>query len=268
MEGEIDSLLPDLKAAQFDYIIDLHHNLRTLRLKWHLGLPTSSFPKLNLEKWLLTNFKINRLPDQHIVDRYFETVKSLGVENDQAGLDYFIPETAIIQLSKYGLAQNEYIAFAIGAKFATKRLPVEKMIDLVKKINAPIVLLGGKEDRENGEYIVDKVGKQVYNACGQYSLHGSASWVQQSRLLLTHDTGLMHIGAALKKPIISVWGNTVPAFGMYPYQTEHHIIEVHALSCRPCSKIGSDQCPKGHFRCMAEIDNTQILDLIHSYFSF
>jgi len=262
IDKEIGEVIRDLKAEKYDHIIDLHHNLRTLRVKLNLGVPATSFPKLNVKKWLLTNLKINQLPNIHIVDRYFETVKKLGVKNDNTGLDYFIPSNKEIDTVQYGFAPHEYIAFAIGAKFATKRLPTHKIIKICKSLPYPIVLLGGKEDIANGNLISEKSGTHVFNACGQFSLHGSASWVRQSRLLITHDTGLMHIGAAFKKRIISIWGNTVPTFGMYPYQTDYEVIEVNDLKCRPCSKIGYQACPKGHFRCMESIDVGEILEQI------
>ncbi len=268
IEKEIDELIPALKAEQFDHIVDLHHNLRTLRLKLKLGVPSSSFPKLNIEKWLLTNLKINRLPDIHIVQRYFKTVEQLGVYNDEAGLDYFIPDKDCVDLGNLGLATRPYISFAIGAKFATKRMPTNKIIEICSHINLPIVLLGGKEDQDTGQQIAAASGLHVINACGQYSLNGSASLVQQSFLLITHDTGLMHIGAALQKPIISIWGSTVPEFGMYPYRCQHHKIEVSGLFCRPCSKIGYNTCPKKHFNCMQQIDIDHIRELIHQYSAF
>ena len=73
---------------------------------------------------------------------------------------------------------------------------------------------------------------------------------------------MMHIAAAFKKKIYSVWGNTIPQFGMYPYMAASNskIIEVKGLGCRPCSKIGYDKCPKGHFKCMQEIDENLFLN--------
>jgi ADP-heptose:LPS heptosyltransferase len=66
----------------------------------------------------------------------------------------------------------------------------------------------------------------------------------------------MHIGAAFGKKIISIWGNTVPEFGMYPYRANPASIqfEVDGLKCRPCSKIGHQACPKKHFKCMLNQD--------------
>jgi ADP-heptose:LPS heptosyltransferase len=106
--------------------------------------------------------------------------------------------------------------------------------------------------------VANVAGTHVINLCGQLSLAQSASIVGQSARVFTHDTGLMHIAAALRKPIVSIWGSTVPAFGMYPFYPDgldlNTTLEVKDLSCRPCSKIGYDKCPKGHFRCMVGQD--------------
>jgi heptosyltransferase-2 len=188
------------------------------------------------------------MPDVHIVDRYLKTTESLGVINDNQGLDYFIPAKDIVQINE------PYIAFAIGGQHATKKLPTTRIIEICQKLSGKIMLLGGKEDATAAEEIEKAVGVNIINACGKYNLNQSASLVQQSAYLITHDTGLMHIASALKKKVISIWGNTVPEFGMYPYLTEFKIIENKNLSCRPCSKIGYSKCPKGHFKCMSELN--------------
>lgn len=253
--------LHQLKRENFDLLIDLHHNLRTLRIKTFLKVRSFSFPKLNVKKFVFVYFKKNILPKVHVVDRYFETVKSLGVKNDQQGIDYFIPDKEVVIPDEWGV-QSPYIAVAIGAQFKTKRLPNEKLSEILKGINQPIVLLGGKEDEENGNLVVKQLSnQQVINLCGKLTLNQSASFVEKASVLLTHDTGLMHIASAFETPIVSVWGNTVPAFGMFPYrpnEKKFSIHEVEGLSCRPCSKIGFQQCPKGHFKCMNN-QNTEVI---------
>ncbi len=262
-QKEITSeLVQRLKSARYDYVIDLHHNLRSLRLKLALGRPSRSFDKLNWQKWLLVNFKIDRMPDAHIVDRYMATVRHLGVEYDGEGLDYFIPEGE--GLTDVELPNKPFVAFVLGATHATKRLPEEKIVEICKGIAPPIVLLGGKTEQSAGERISKAAGAHVLNLCGQLNLHQSACVVRESSKVITHDTGLMHIAAALRKPIVSVWGSTVPKFGMWPfYPTGMDLntsIEVLGLGCRPCSKIGFDRCPKGHFKCMREIEVKQVTD--------
>lgn len=254
LDNNLETILKEIGRLEFDYVVDLHNNLRTFFVKQRLRLPNSSFRKLNFQKWLMVNWKINRLPQKHIVERYLHTVKRLGIQNDGKGLDFFIPEQDIVSMESLPETHRQgYIAFAIGAQHATKRLPEEMILELCKKSNKPIVLLGGKEDRDMGERIASAAGKHIFNGCGVWKLNQSASIVQQAEKVISHDTGLMHIAAAFQKEILSVWGNTIPEFGMYPYQVEKNTaFEVKGLSCRPCSKIGYKECPKGHFRCMRD----------------
>jgi ADP-heptose:LPS heptosyltransferase len=269
LEESISPLLKALRKEKFDYLIDLHHNLRTAKIKSILGAESFSFPKLNLEKWMMTTFKWNFLPDLHIVDRYMKTVESFGVKNDGMGLDYFIPENERVKESDIPASHLAgYIGIAIGAAHYTKKIPVHKLQELCSKLDHPLILLGGREDYENGQEIARVDPVKVYNACGKFRINESADLVRRSKLIVSHDTGLMHIAAAFQKPIISIWGNTIPEFGMEPYYGEiskqkYDVVEVKNLYCRPCSKIGYDKCPKKHFRCMEDIRVDEILSLIN-----
>ena len=265
-----DLMMHQLEYEDYDYIIDLHHNLRTLRIKKALKTAKSfSFDKLNIQKWLLTAFKINRLTNIHIVDRYLATLKDFKVMNDGQGLDFFMSEKDKVIDKDLPMSHwFGYVGIVIGAALNTKKLPVHKLQELCREIQFPIVLLGGGEDRKAGEEIASVDTIKIYNACGKFSLSESADLVNYAKLIITNDTGLMHIAAALKKPMISVWGNTVPAFGMGPYygnaSISHYLSEVSNLRCRPCSKIGYNKCPKGHFKCMELQDMDKIKGMVQS----
>jgi ADP-heptose:LPS heptosyltransferase len=265
--GDLQAFSRELKEERFDYIVDLHQNFRSWYIRGRIRVPSRGFRKLNFKKWLLTRLKINLLPDIHIVDRYFKATESLGIHNDGKGLDYFIAAGEEVELKtlQVGFQQN-IVAFVIGAKHATKRLPVSKIAAICKLAGRPVVLLGGKEDAGRAEEIVKQAGANVLSLCGMLSLNQSASLVRQADAVITHDTGLMHIAAAFRTRVISIWGNTVPEFGMSPYmpgnQENSVIIEVKGLPCRPCSKIGFDRCPKKHFRCMEEVELEEVVSSI------
>jgi len=292
LEQDLDAVIRTLKDEDFDYIIDLHHNLRTLKVKRALGKKAFSFNKLNIEKWLYTNFKWNRLPPVHIVDRYMETVQSFGVKNDGKGLDYFIPAADIVKETDIPTAhQAGYVGIVIGGALATKKLPLHKLKELCSAIEHPVILLGGKEDAAEAAELAKIDPIKIYNACGKFSLNESADLVRRAKLIVSNDTGLMHIAAAFKRPVISVWGNTVPEFGMHPYYGDNYlhnykgngeadrreaasdhgaaalpydVVEIKGLSCRPCSKIGYKKCPKGHFKCMEQIRSEALLNDIYA----
>ena len=145
------------------------------------------------------------------------------------------------------------------------------MIELIKLLPAKVVLMGGKEDVEKAAIIEKEVGDRVINTCGVYTLNQSAAILKKASVVIAHDTGLMHIASAFSKPVISIWGNTIPEFGMYPYIPQDPkistIVEVKDLSCRPCSKLGYDRCPKKHFKCMNEIDLNLIVSKVNEFLS-
>lgn len=262
-----DEVLTQLQSEKYDFVVDLHNNIRTLKLKSKLGVKSAAFPKLNVRKWLYVNVKWNVMPDVHVVERYFKAVESLGVFSDGFGLDYYIAKSDRVDLSQIlpTQFQAEYWVYTLGAQFKTKCLPEDKIADLLKLIEKPIVLLGGKEELELGERLVAKFPERVANLAGKLSLNQSASVVQQSSGVVCHDTGLMHIASAFQKNLAVIWGNTTPKIGMYPYLPSSEVVhfQVDDLKCRPCSKIGFQACPKSHFKCMRNQDLEAIASFVN-----
>lgn len=262
IEESVKEVSKVLKAENYDFVVDLHHNLRSRRLRSSLGKKYAAFNKLNYEKWLYVQFRKNKLPNIHIVDRYFETLKSLDVKPDGKGLDYFIPPSEEIAINTYLPAnfQKAYHALVLGGSYYTKQIPENKLQEIIGASDLPLVLLGGKEDAALGKKLENQFPDKVKNCCGDLSLHGSASLIRQAQKVITSDTGLMHIASAFGKEVHSLWGNTVKEFGMSPYLPGANSVihEVLGLSCRPCSKLGHKSCPKKHFKCMNEISVHEI----------
>ncbi|MDP1802747.1 MAG: glycosyltransferase family 9 protein [Bacteroidota bacterium] len=262
---DVSELYDQLKAENYDVVIDLHKNLRSLRLKQKLKVKSYSFNKLNIQKFLAVKFKqTNKLPNIHIVDRYFETIAPLGVANDGKGLDFFIHENEKVDVATLlpANSQKEFVALVVGGSYYTKKIPINKLAEICNTVKLPVVVLGGKEDKLIADELQQRF-PEIINTCGQYSINQSASIIQQAEWVITSDTGMMHIASSYYKKIISVWGNTIPEFGMAPYlpHNENKILEVKGLYCRPCSKLGYKRCPKKHFRCMNDIDFSAIKDL-------
>jgi heptosyltransferase-2 len=273
LKNSLSEAVSELKQEGFDFIADLHCNLRSLRVRAALGVPSAGFPKLNFRKYLLVRFKWNLMPNVHVVDRYFEAVRPLGIVNDGLGLDFFSgnPE---FPANAPQWSKQAYVAIAIGGQHNTKIFPSEKVTDVVNRLPFPVVLLGGQADQNRAESIKkNATNSNVWNACGKLSLMESAKVLESAAAVLTNDTGLMHIAAAYRKPIVSIWGSTVPALGMWPYmpgeEKKSMIIENKSISCRPCSKIGYSRCPKKHFDCMNSLSTaliaSKITQLIHRY---
>ncbi len=245
-----------LKASKYDIVIDLHKNLRTTQIKRNLKAKWFTYNKLNIRKWLFVNFKLDILPNVHIVDRYFEGLNKLEVKNDNKGLDYFLSTDYKASSFLTNLTSRSFTIISIGGTYATKRISNTLLVTVIKRLKTLCVVIGGgKEDQQNADEITKYLSPDsVLNLVNKISIEDSAYLIKNSQNILTGDTGMMHIAAAFKKPIISVWGNTHPKLGMYPYlpKSKENLFSVHQvkLNCRPCSKLGSVKCPRQHFNCM------------------
>ena len=250
-----------LIKEKYDYIIDLQNNLNSYKIKTKLKqVKTLTVNKENIKKWLLVNTGLDLLKKQHVVDRYFKTIKRLNITNDNKGLDFFIDSSYKIDKNKIPLNLKEpYIAWAVGASYKNKILSSKQIINVCNKLNQPVLLLGGKLDFLLGQKITtETINNQVYNLCGKLSLKDSSFLVKNSRLFLTNDTGLMHIASAFKKKIISFWGCTKPSLGMYPYFADPHSKQlVFNPKKSPCSKLGN-RCKYSKKGCISNIDSNLI----------
>jgi heptosyltransferase-2 len=265
IEKSTNEVIDQLKEERYDYIIDLHVNLRSMRVKKALKMLSFSFKKYNLQKWLLVNFGVNRMPDMHIVDRYIDTLRAFKIENDNKGLDFFFSEDKEPTVAMPENLAEGYTAVAIGAAHWRKKPRVQQYIELCQALQSPVALIGGPAEKTDGETIASACGQKVWNAAGSTSLQESASLIKNASLVITPDTGMMHIAAAFKKPIISLWGATVPEFGMYPYQNENldERIQASHLKKRPCSKLGT-KCKYKECRCIDELPLKKVVDLANS----
>lgn len=260
-----------LKQQSYDRMIDLQNDGDSWLLTWQLKIPCYRYKSRKLKTWLKRLWRKDTV-QTHQAEQYLQVVPDLNLERDRLGLDFFIPQSQIINLKDLPEGhQKEYVVFAINARYATRKLPVKRMIELCDKINKPIILLGEEEDKENGERLTrffDRDGGYqdyepglaelnkktvIFNGCGRFNIHQQASLIKQSRAVFCYDHFQMHIAAACGKETFCIWGNTAPRFGYYPYQTKFTVLENNKLNCRPCSTTGFSRCPKGHFKCMEEM---------------
>jgi len=257
--------IAEIKGEQYDYIVDLHNNLRTSIIKLRTGVKSFTYKKQPVRKWLSLKFRLKLVEPIHLVERYLKAVKPLGIKNDGKPIDYYIKAQHDLKKLLPVSHQTGYIAFVIGATHFTKRMPNEKIIEICRRINHPIALLGGEDVKANGIEIANVVGPNIYNACGVTSLDESVFLASKAKRVLGFDTGLTHIAEAFDVPIGSIWGGTVPELlGVQPYMVKDaEVIDIE-LSCRPCSKFGLEKCPLGHFKCMKEIPNEIVVNFANN----
>lgn len=264
-EKSVFECIDALKDENFNIVVDLQKNLRSFLLRTILRKTSYSFDKINFKKWLMCNLKLNFMPDKHLVDRYFDGVQRLKVNNDGKGLDYFFKPN---QDYKHCIEKlpDHFVAGVLGAAHRTKQIPFEKWREIIEAVELPIVLIGGGAEISLGQELEKAFPGKFVNCAGQFSIDQSAAILANSRMVITPDTGMMHIAAALRKPMHVVWGNTIPGFGMYPYfgnqPGSYRSHEVMNLKCRPCSKLGFRTCPKNHFKCMMQQEfSKELLEL-------
>ena len=265
LKSTLSVTIDEIKAEHYDYIIDLHNNLRTFLIKLGTGIKSSSYKKQPVRKWLSLKFKLKLVEPIHLVERYMKAVAFLGVKNDGKPIDYYIKAQHDLTTLLPPSHQDTYITFVIGATHFTKRMPNEKIVSICRQIEHPVVLLGGEDVKANGNEIANAIGSKIYNACGMTSLDESVFLVSKAQKVLGFDTGLTHIAEAFDKPIGSIWGGTVPELlGVKPYMVKDAEVIGIELSCRPCSKFGLEKCPLGHFKCMKDIPDAVVIDFANN----
>ncbi|WP_425392645.1 glycosyltransferase family 9 protein [Ekhidna sp.] len=259
-----------IKGLEFEWVFDFHNSLKTKIIRLGVGKNTKAFKSQKFRQWLYSKTKINLLSKKHLVDRYFDLIAPLGAKPDQLGLDFYIPEKDEVEKDWLPGSHHEgYAAVVLSASHSTRKLPVNRLIELCDRINKPIVLIGNKDDTsqaneieaffkrgtEAEEEAIENLNKNaiIFNACGKFNFNQSASLINQANWVFSHDNVMMHIAASFKKKLYTIWGNTTPLFGKYPYRAQFTIFENNKLRCRPCSSKGFTNCPKGHFKCMNDL---------------
>ncbi len=244
------TVISRLKAEKYDYVVDLHNNLRSAKIRFQLRRPSSKLNKLTIHKEVLIHTGISNLPNLHVAHRTIEALGEFDVLDDGKGMEFFIEEDTKNLAEK---VNSPFITLALATTHFTKNIPVETLEFIVQNSPHHVFLLGGPKEKALGNIIAEKYPERCSNMAGKASIQESALLIQNSTYFVGGDTGMLHIACALKKPTISIWGATIPEFGVYPYygneNVPHHIHEV-SLRCRPCSKHGSAKCPKKHFNCM------------------
>jgi heptosyltransferase-2 len=259
-----------IASTGYDLIIDIHDSLRS-RLLSIGSRHVTRVNKRKLARTLLVKFKLD-VYDRYggapgVAQRYLNTVRSFGVEDDGKGLDLFVPAdvttTVRVVLAGEGITTaTRCIGVCPSAKHANKIWPEDRFAEAAGRLAAPggstVLLFGSTDDRERCASIGNTIstshrGTHVVNLAGRMSLLETAAALDMCSLVLTNDSGLMHIAAARKREVVAVFGPTVRQFGFFPPPERSTVVERSGLECRPCTHIGLPYCPQGHFRCMKDI---------------
>ncbi|MBI2428321.1 MAG: glycosyltransferase family 9 protein [Ignavibacteriales bacterium] len=272
----LKKLAKELYDEHYDLAVDIHDSIRTKFLRTTCRpKETVVIDKRKFERWLLVNMKRNAYDDElSVAERYIETVEKYGVKNDGKGLEIFIPDSILFDVSgKMGrLKLNRFekvVGICPGAKHFTKRWQKEKFAEVAvrtaNEFHAKIHLFGGADERADCAFVADEVSRgvspdAVTNFAGEFSILETTAALEFCDVVITNDSGLMHLAAAKQKKIVAIFGSTVNEFGFYPYGTESIVIERKDLECRPCTHIGRKSCPKEHFKCLVDISADEVFE--------
>jgi heptosyltransferase-2 len=264
--GALKSLKKLIQTSGYTAILDLHNTFRSFYLKFNCGVPiVRTLSKGYFRRFLLVSWKINLYGDkpESIIDRYAQTAGEFADSPVPHFPELFIPETIQQQVASMPVRKNALrIVLVPGSAHLTKEWPVDRFAEtaslLSSRYKALIIVLGGKSEIPAGEIICAKVGTSCQNLTGKTSLLETAGIIKQCDLIISVDTGCMHIGWAFQKKMVCIFGSTVRELGYFPDYKDAVIVENHSLSCRPCSHNGLKKCPKKHFRCMNEITTEMV----------
>jgi len=268
---ELKSIKKQLKERKYNLIVDIHKNFRSFYLKTSLPGKKISYKKYVFKRLMLAKLGWNLYREViPVSQRYIDCLSLFGIENDLMGPEFFLENTAQknidILLINNGLSKDQpTICLAPGAGLATKRWPVENFINIAQKflneLNAQIILLGDKQDQSLTQKIADQLSGRVLDLAGKLNIMETACAMNHADLVITNDTGLMHLASALNKKIIAIFGPTTRELGFFPLNPFARVIENNNLKCRPCTKKKKKKCPKDHFKCMKEINPELVFNI-------
>lgn len=284
-----------LRQERYDLILDAHNNLRTVYLRLFMPGEVRKFRKYSFRKFLLVKFKWNLMKGvPSIAERQLSILNTpvslnearnlinsptggffAGAQNDtNSGVSNCIPETftnedsqrnAERKLKEAGISgTKELICIVAGAGHFTKTYPAEYLASLLTSLRRReeynFVLVGKGKDKKNIEIIKKLTTDDVCDLCDKLSLPELAEVMRRCSLVITGDTGPMHIAEAVGVPIVMIAGSSVREFGFFPLTENSVVIENEGLPCRPCSHIGRESCPLGHFKCMMELKPERVYE--------
>ncbi len=238
-----------------------------------------------------------RLP--YVAFRYFDTIYGKGTakrmmqkggyvkakpeiwtENDYQK-NYYLPLDKMISdsptteelgsgtdLSNIDGIRYKSVALCPGAAHKTKKWPKDYWINLAAKLiekSINVVVIGGPGDRTAVEDIASAVDNpNVETFISKGSIKDTVIKISECDAIITGDTSMAHIAYARRVKSFVIFGSTVPELGFAPKSSLFRVIQDNSVECRPCTHIGRDKCPRGHFKCMQNIKPDNIMEYLRS----
>ncbi|NOR46048.1 MAG: hypothetical protein GQ534_10735 [Candidatus Delongbacteria bacterium] len=257
----LENIREDIRKTKYDLIFDLHQNSNTYYLT-RFQKNVYRYNKRIFDRSMLVFLKKKYKEILPVTQMYFKALNKAGIETpDEWTLRYgLVKSFQLSTINEYNLHNFNYITIAPGASYATKMWPKEYFKELVEKIsfnkniNRKVVLVGlGEDDEKVAEFITKGNEFSCINLVGKLDLQETATILKYSDLVISNDSGPLHLAECFKKKIVAIFGSTTEELGFFPYSTDYVVVENKGLSCRPCTHFGKKKCPKKHFKCMMDI---------------
>lgn len=272
-------ILETVPQGKYDLVVDLQHSMQSAAIRRGMGNAVVIYPKFRWQKLAMVWLKRFPAITTSIVERYRMPLQEFPLVLDTEGPEvwleserdqgYYAPRSQALPI--HGAHHNDVptqlsVAIAVGAHHATKRWPVEYFAQLCKMLvgqGARVMLIGGVADVALCDAVSARVDVAIERYDGVTSLAETIEVLDRADVLVTNDSGVMHLGAARRVPTVAIFGSTVRQLGFEPFGTRYVVVE-HDVRCRPCSHIGRAKCPKGHFKCMIEIKPQTVFDAVRN----
>ncbi len=270
----LSAIKKKIQETGYDIIVDIHKNYRSRYLRFGSGAKKIAvYRKRLFVRALLVLFKLNLYGSpKPVYLRYFEAVEGLGVRYDGKGTEVVVPQREAIHIeqllkSEGYSASRPLLVLCPGASSFNKRWPSERFVAVGRHFLHSkayrVALLGGAEERQICESIRKGISSDVTNFAGRLKLVQSAALLGGASIVLTNDSGMMHLAQSQKRAVVALFGPTTKELGFFPMEEKSRVVEVK-LRCRPCTTKGLRRCPKKHFQCMRNISSEQVISALES----
>ncbi len=267
----LQELKEKLRQQDYGLIVDLHCNLRSTYLR--LRTPAfikRTYRKRTLARLMLKKFRVNLLRNAPLVcDRYFTALEDFAISREDRKPELYLPPqtcSSIEELMAREGVNSGYVCLAPGAAYPTKQWYADGFVEAgasLAKEETAVVITGGEADVGVGSAIqkqLEEKGVKALNMAGRLSIAESAAVIKNACVVISNDSGLMHVADALDRSVVAVFGPTTRELGFYPLGEKARVVEVHGLSCRPCTLHGDLECPEGHHNCMRLIGADEVVE--------
>jgi heptosyltransferase-2 len=258
-----------IRRQRFDLMIDLHVNPRSLLLSRVSGIShVIRYHKRRMARMGMVYTSLRSIPTRHTVDAYLDALVSLGIETcdrlPALVIHAAARNAAIERLRSHGIQNGRRIlGLAPGASSSTKQWPIRHFARLGdqchRSTDAAVLLIGGKRDKDTTAAVAAAMTAPSVDWAGSIDLSLLPAVLTQCRVLVSNDSGPMHIASAVATPVVGIFGPTHPRLGFTPLGAQDTVLSLD-LECSPCSLHGEKPCWKGTHACLEDLPVNRVVD--------